>query len=122
MFLSLFGFLEELCNVDCRGSASERGREDRKQPYRQQSRIHLRVLEEKLETAKSRLQDTLDDAERNGLEEVVTNLTKQILDLESSVASFRLFRSPRAWASRASFHSGSTCCALAIENCGPLAA
>ena len=82
MFLSLFWFscryLYALKNyatwiaVDHSGSlrlrlrTSERGREDRKQPYRQQSRIHLRVLEEKLETAKSRLQDTLDDAAANG--------------------------------------------------------
>jgi DNA primase len=58
--------------------------EVRKQPYRQQSAIHLRVLEGKLETAKSRLQDTtLETSERKGLEEVVTNLTKQILDLQS---------------------------------------
>jgi DNA primase len=58
--------------------------EDRKQPYRQQSAIHLRVLEGKLETAKSRLKDTaLETNERKGLEEVVTNLTKQILDLQS---------------------------------------
>ena len=58
--------------------------EDRKQPYRQQSAIHLRVLEEKLESAKSRLRDTtLETLERNGLEEVVTNLSKQILDLQS---------------------------------------
>ena len=57
---------------------------DRKQPYRQQSAIHLRVLEQKLETTKSRLQDTtLETSERKGLEEVVTNLTKQILDLQS---------------------------------------
>lgn len=58
--------------------------EDRKLSYREQSGIHLLVLEKKLETAKSRLQDTtLETTERKGLEEVVTNLTKQILDLQS---------------------------------------
>ena len=31
-------------------------------------------------------------------------------------------RSPRAWASRVNFANGSTCCALAIKNCGSLAA
>ncbi len=44
--------------------------------------INLRVLEE-IERA-SRLQDTsLETSERKGLEEVVANLTKQILDLQS---------------------------------------
>jgi DNA primase len=53
--------------------------EDRNQPYRQ---IQLQILERRLEGAKSRLKDTaLDTSTRKGLEEVVTNLTKQILDL-----------------------------------------
>jgi hypothetical protein len=30
------------------------------------------------------------------------------------------FQSPRAWASGATFANGSTCCGLAIDNCGPL--
>ena len=37
---------------------------------------------------------------------------------KSSDASSRHSRSPRAWASRASSDSGSTCCELEIENCG----
>jgi DNA primase len=58
--------------------------EERKQSYRQQTGIHLRLLEDKLEAARSRLKDTaLETHERKGLEEVVTNLTKQILDLRS---------------------------------------
>jgi DNA primase len=58
--------------------------ETRKQTYRQQSEIHLRVLQGKLEAARSRLNDTtLELNERRGLEEVITNLSKQILDLQS---------------------------------------
>ena len=38
------------------------------------------------------------------------------VESKSSAASSRHFRLPRAWASRASFASGSTCCGLVIEN------
>ena len=56
--------------------------EGQKQSHRQQTAIHVRVLEAKLEAARSRLKDTmLETSERKGLEEVVSNLTKQILDL-----------------------------------------
>ncbi|MGB7839187.1 MAG: hypothetical protein WBL40_13855, partial [Terrimicrobiaceae bacterium] len=56
--------------------------EEQKPAHRQQTAIHLRVLEATLEAAKSRLKDTmLETSERKGLEEVVANLTKQILDL-----------------------------------------
>jgi hypothetical protein len=55
--------------------------EDRNQPYRQ---IQLQILERRLEAARLRLKDTaLETNTRSGLEEVVTNLTKQILDLQS---------------------------------------
>lgn len=48
------------------------------------STINLRVLEDNVEKAKARLQDTsLETNERKGLEEVIENLTKQILDLQS---------------------------------------
>jgi DNA primase len=58
--------------------------EDPKEDYRQQRAIHLRLLQGKLESAKSRLSDTaLEAHERRGLEEVVANLSKQILDLQS---------------------------------------
>jgi hypothetical protein len=58
--------------------------ESGKEGYREQSAIHLRLVEGKLEAAKSRLNDTtLEASERRGLEEVVANLTKQILDLQS---------------------------------------
>jgi DNA primase len=53
--------------------------EDRNQPYRQ---IQWEIFERRLEAAKARLKETtLDTNERKGLEEVVANLTKQILDL-----------------------------------------
>jgi DNA primase len=48
------------------------------------SAINLQILQDNIERAKSRLQDTsLETSERKGLEEVVGNLTKQILDLQS---------------------------------------
>jgi DNA primase len=60
--------------------------EEQKQSHRQQTAIHLRVLEAKLEAARSRLNDTmLETSERMGLEEVVANLAKQILDLRESL-------------------------------------
>jgi DNA primase len=51
---------------------------------RDREEIQLRATKEKLEAAKSRLQDMgLEATERKGWEEVVANLTKQILDLQS---------------------------------------
>jgi DNA primase len=55
--------------------------EDRNQPYRQ---IQLQILERRLHASQSRLKETtLDSSTRRGLEEEVTNLAKQILDLRS---------------------------------------
>ena len=53
---------------------------DRKPLGRQRDAIQLQVVKQKLEAAKSRLSDTtLETSDRRGLEEVVANLTKQIL-------------------------------------------
>ena len=63
--------------------------ESRENSYRQQSAIHLQVLQGRLEAAKSRLSDTtLETSDRRGLEEVVANLTKQILDLQRGLYEF----------------------------------
>ncbi len=52
----------------------------------QQIKTNLSMLRERLKIAEARLKDTvLETRERQGQEEVVENLTKQILDLESRV-------------------------------------
>lgn len=69
--------------------SSERNKQAKSQlfdPKKSAAAQQIKILQEKLKIAEARLQDTvLETRDREGQQEVVENLTKQILDLESRV-------------------------------------